>query len=41
MELAQCNYMLEQAPWSYDGVKADKLRAILGNILKNLTTILG
>ena len=40
MELAQCNYMLEQDPWTYDRVKAEKLRAILGNILKNLTTIL-
>ncbi len=40
MELAQCNYMLEQAPWDYDGSKADKLRVILADILKNLTTIL-
>jgi formiminoglutamase len=36
MELAQCNYMLEQPPWSYDTAKADKLRAILAAILQNL-----
>jgi len=36
MELTQCNYMLEQAPWTYDGASADKLRAILGAILQNL-----
>ena len=40
MELAQCNYMLEQDPWTYDRGNAEKLRAILGNILKNLATIL-
>ena len=40
MELAQCNYMLEQSPWSYADSKADKLRVILASILKNLTTIL-
>jgi formiminoglutamase len=36
MELAQCNYMLEQAPWTYDTGRADKLRAILASILQNL-----
>jgi formiminoglutamase len=41
MELAQCNYMLERAPWSYANDKADKLRVILTEILKNLSTILG
>ncbi len=40
MELAQCNYMLEQPPWDYDDVRADKLRAILAGILDELTTIL-
>lgn len=36
MELAQCNYMLEHPPWSYDPASADKLRAILAAILQNL-----
>lgn len=36
MELAQCNYMLEQAPWSWHDESADKLRAILAVILQNL-----
>jgi len=40
MELAQCNYMLEQAPWTYDDVGADKLRVILSGILTELTTVL-
>jgi len=40
MELAQCNYMLEMAPWHYLDDKADKLRVILGDILKTLTKIL-
>lgn len=40
MELAQCNYMLEQSPWSYDDSKADKLRVILADILKSLINIL-
>jgi formiminoglutamase len=40
MELAQCNYMVEMAPWDYVDNKADKLRVILGDILKTLTTIL-
>ena len=41
MELAQCNYMLEREPWSYADDKAGKLRVILADILKNLSTILG
>ncbi len=36
MELAQCNYMSEQAPWHYDTDKAGQLRVILAAILKNL-----
>jgi formiminoglutamase len=36
MELAQCNYMLEQAPWTWQQASADKLRAILAAILQNL-----
>jgi formiminoglutamase len=40
MELAQCNYMLEQEPWSYTDDKAGKLRVILADILKNLLTSL-
>jgi formiminoglutamase len=36
MELAQCNYMLEQSPWTWDSANADKLRAILAAILQNL-----
>jgi formiminoglutamase len=40
MELAQCNYMLEQAPWTYDDVGANKLRVILAGILTELTTVL-
>ena len=40
MELAQCNYMLEAPPWHYVDDKADKLRVILGDILKTLTKIL-
>ena len=36
MELAQCNYMLEQAPWTYVDADAEKLRAILARILENL-----
>lgn len=41
MELAQCNYMLETAPRSYDETKASKLRAILARILTSLTNIPG
>jgi formiminoglutamase len=40
MELAQCNYMLEQAPWTYADVEANKLRVILAGILNELTTVL-
>ena len=40
MELAQCNYMQESAPWHYDSGRADKLRKILRHILENLSTIL-
>ena len=39
MELAQCNYMLEQAPWTYIEADAAKLRAILSRILENLTRV--
>ena len=40
MELAQCNYMREQPPWSYEADSADKLRVILARILANLATTL-
>jgi formiminoglutamase len=40
MELAQCNYMQEQAPWHFDDVRADKLRAILAGILNDLNSCL-
>ena len=33
MELTQCSYMQEKAPWSYDANKAAKLRVVLRNIL--------
>ena len=33
MELAQCNYMQETAPWSYDVNKAERLRVSLRSIL--------
>jgi formiminoglutamase len=36
MELAQCNYMLEEAPWSYDAGKAEVLRVSLRNILRGI-----
>jgi len=36
MELAQCNYMVEQAPWSYDAGKAELLRVSLRNILRGI-----
>jgi len=39
MELAQCNYMREQAPWDYDKDKAGPLRAILAAILYNLIRV--
>lgn len=37
MELAQCNYMQESAPWTYIPEKANELRQILKEILKALT----
>ena len=40
MELAQCNYMQEQAPWKYDLASAHKLRAILAGLLTELNTTL-
>ena len=40
MELAQCNYMIEKAPWDYVDDKARKLRVILGDILQTLARIL-
>ncbi len=40
MELAQSCYMLEQAPWTYDGDKAARLRVILGAILQRLSKAL-
>ena len=36
MELAQCNYMLEQSPWSYQSDSAEKLRIVLKQILTTL-----
>ncbi|NBD30690.1 MAG: N-formylglutamate deformylase [Alphaproteobacteria bacterium] len=37
MELAQSTYLADEAaPWSYDGVKAARLRPILQNILETL-----
>ena len=40
MELAQCNYMSEQPPWSYESARADKLRVVLGGILADLSASL-
>jgi formiminoglutamase len=39
MELAQCTYMLEEAPWTWNAAAADKLRAILAAILQNLLRV--
>jgi len=36
MELAQCNYMLEQAPWTYQQESAEKLRLVLKQVLSAL-----
>ena len=36
MELAQCNYMQEQEPWSYYIDKAEMLRIYLRNILQSI-----
>jgi formiminoglutamase len=38
MELAQCNYMQESAPWTYHSKDAGKLRSLLKQILMNLAT---
>ena len=40
MELAQCNYMQEEAPWHYDDAKAQYLRDALKRILENILTTL-
>ena len=40
MELAQCNYMREQAPWTFVDDSATRLRVILAGILTELTTTL-
>jgi len=39
MELAQCNYMQEHAPWQFDERKAERLRVILAAILRNLVCV--
>ena len=36
MELAQCNYMQEKAPWGYDVDMAEKLRVTLRSILQGI-----
>jgi len=36
MELTQCSYMLEQAPWTYDEVSAGQLRPVLCRLLERL-----
>lgn len=36
MELAQCNYMQESAPWHYDAEKAESLRLVLRQLLQSL-----
>ena len=36
MELAQCNYMQESAPWNYDMAKAESLRVVLRQLLLSL-----
>lgn len=41
MELAQRNYMLEEAPWDYLVDRADRLRAVLRRILGRLATAPG
>ena len=40
MELAQCNYMQEEAPWEYDLASAHKLRVILSELLTELNSTL-
>lgn len=39
MELAQCCYMQERAPWRYDEGKAGRLRVILAAILQSLVRV--
>jgi len=39
MELTQCSYMQEQAPWNYDEDKASQLRVILAAILQSLVRV--
>jgi len=39
MELAQCNYMQEDAPWLYDASKANKLRETLRDILRGILAL--
>jgi formiminoglutamase len=41
MELAQCNYMQEKAPWGYDAKKAEKLRVPLRDILQGISKFQG
>ena len=41
MELAQCNYMQETAPWSYDVDKAEMLRVSLRSILQGILKFQG
>lgn len=38
MELAQVNYMQESAPWIYQELRAEKLRAVLKSCLQSLET---
>jgi N-formylglutamate deformylase len=38
MELSQCSYMRETHPWQYDTTKAQRLRALLKDILENCLT---
>lgn len=39
MELAQCNYMLEHSPWSYEPQSAEALRKVLGPLLRSVEEI--
>ena len=41
MELAQCNYMQEKAPWNYDVKKAEMLRISLRSILQGILKFIG
>lgn len=36
MELAQCNYMREEPPWTYDDAGAARLRVILARVLSGI-----